>query len=83
MKHLGPAAAAALALALAASAQPAPPRDGAESDGFAIRARRFLEEARTRGCDARPDGPARRACIDAALAAVYPAGFAARPGEER
>lgn len=63
MKHLGPAA-AALAFATAAAAQPAPPRDGAESDGFAIRARRFLEEMRTRDCDARPDGPARRACVD-------------------
>ena len=31
----------------------------------------------------KPDGPAWRACVDAALAVVSPAGFAARPEAER
>ena len=81
MQHLGPTAFAALTLALAttATAQPATSQDGAASDGFATRATRFLEEARRRNCDARPDGPARQACVDAALAVVYPAGFASQP----
>lgn len=85
MQHLGPAMTAALVLTLAplAAAQPATPLDGAASGGFAERATRFLDEARRRNCDARPDGLARQACVDAALATVYPAGFASRSGEQQ
>ena len=82
MKYVGSLALAlAFAVAMVAAARPAAPSDASASDGFAARATRFFEEARRRDCDGRPDGPARRACVDAALAAVYPPGFAAHPGE--
>lgn len=72
MKPVGTVA-LALVAATAAAAQPAAPSDASLSDGFADRAGRFFEEARRRDCDGRPDGSARRACVDAALAVVYPA----------
>lgn len=72
MKHVGTVALALIA-ATAAAVQPAAASDASLSDGFADRATRFFEEARRRDCDGRTHDPARRACVDAALAVVYPA----------
>ena len=50
-------------------------------DRSSMRAAIVSEELRQRGCDKLSGDAAVRACVDAALATVYPAGFSNRPAD--
>ena len=70
-----------LAILVAAAAGSPANADEPTRDRSSMRAARVAEELRQRGCDKPSEDAAVRACVDAALAAVYPAGFSNRPAD--
>ena len=70
-----------LAILVAAAAGSPASADEPTRDRSSMRAARVAEELRQRGCDKPSEDATVRACVDAALAAVYPAGFSNRPAD--